>query len=353
MDMRAELSVLREGSLSIQKRPRRNRSTSAWRGLVEETRLHPSQFISPLFVTEGASKAIVSMPGVTRLSIDALIAETEELLKLGIRAVNLFCHVPHEKKDSFGLEAYRTEGLLPAAIRALKNRFPELLVIADIALDPFTDHGFDGLVDERLRVLNDPTLVALGHMALRAAEAGADLIAPSDMMDGRVAYLRKVLDEKGFCQVGILSYAVKFASSLYAPFREALDSAPRKGDKRTFQVNPANAREALLECLLDDQEAADMLLIKPAISSLDIIARLKPLTFLPIGAYQVSGEYAMIKAAAANGWIDGEQVLLESLTAIRRAGADFIMTYAAKEAAQLLEAFAKLAMAPSSPRLLP
>ena len=303
---------------------------------MTETSLNASQFISPLFVTDGPSKVIESMPGITRFSQDDLIRETEELLKLGVCAVDLFCHIPHEKKDPFGLEAYRSDGLLPRTIKALKGRFPELLVMADIALDPFTDHGFDGLVDEHLCVLNDPTLVALGHMALRAAEAGADLIAPSDMMDGRVAYLRKVLDANGFCRVGILSYAVKFASSLYAPFREALDSAPRKGDKRTFQVNPANAREALLECVLDDQEAADMLLIKPAITSLDIIAKLRPLTFLPIGAYQVSGEYAMIKAAAANGWIDGKAVLLESLTAIRRAGADFIMTYAAKEAAQLL-----------------
>jgi porphobilinogen synthase len=332
----AELSALQEGGLSIPKRPRRNRSTGAWRGLVTENTLSASQFISPLFVTDGPSTAIGSMPGVVRLSLQDLPKEAEELLSLGIRTVNLFCHIPHEKKDPFGREAYRPDGLLPRAIKTLKQRFPELLVMADIALDPFTDHGFDGLVDGHMAVLNDPTLVALGHMALRAAEAGADLIAPSDMMDGRVAYLRKVLDEKGFCQVGILSYAVKFASSLYSPFREALDSAPRKGDKRTFQVNPANAREALLECMLDDHEAADMLLIKPAITSLDIIARLRPLTLLPIGAYQVSGEYSMIKAAAANGWIDGEAVLLESLTAIRRAGADFIITYAAKEAARLL-----------------
>ena len=331
-----QLTALKEGSLPISRRPRRNRSTSAWRGLVTETKLSASQFICPLFVTDGPSTAIGSMPGITRFSLSALPHEVEELMKVGVRAVNLFCHIPNEKKDPFGCEAYRADGLLPRAIKMLKKLFPELLVIADIALDPFTDHGFDGLVDEKLAVLNDPTLVALGYMSLRAAEAGADLVAPSDMMDGRVAYLRKVLDEKGFCQVGILSYAVKFASALYSPFRDALDSAPKKGDKRTFQVNPANAREALLECMLDDQEAADMLLIKPAITSLDIIAKLRPMTFLPIGAYQVSGEYAMIKAAAANGWIDGEKVLLETLMAIKRAGADFIMTYAAKEAARLL-----------------
>jgi porphobilinogen synthase len=277
------------------------------------------------------------MPDIFRLPIEDLLEEIEEILSLGIRAINLFCHIPDDKKDSMGTEAYRTNSLLPRAIRAIKKQFPELLVIADIALDPFTDHGLDGLINEHMYVVNDPTIVALGHMALRAAEAGVDIISPSDMMDGRVAYLRHLLDTHGFCHVGILSYAVKFASSLYAPFREALDSSPRKGDKKTFQVNPANSREALLECALDDQEAADMLLIKPAITSLDIIAKVRSQTLLPIGAYQVSGEYAMIKAASSNGWINGDEVLMESLIAIRRAGADFIFTYAAKEAAGLLK----------------
>jgi porphobilinogen synthase len=332
-----QLRALQEGMLPIIRRPRRNRSSEAWRALITETTLKPSQLVYPVFITEGASAAITSMPGIFRLSIEDLFEEIEEILSLGIQAINLFCHIPDRKKDDIGSEAYQTESLLPKAIRGIKKRFPELLVITDIALDPFTSHGLDGLIDEHLYVVNDPTIIALGHMALRAAEAGADLISPSDMMDGRVAYLRKHLDAHGFCNVGILSYAVKFASSLYSPFREALDSAPRGGDKKTFQVNPANAREALLECLLDDQEAADMLLIKPALTSLDIIAKVRSQTLLPVGAYQVSGEYSMIKAASNNGWINGDEVLMESLISIRRAGADFIFTYAAKEAALLLK----------------
>jgi porphobilinogen synthase len=332
-----ELNTLQDEMLSILRRPRRNRSTHAWRALVTETHLKASQLVYPVFVTEGTCAAIASMPGIFRLPIEDLLEEIEEILSLGIQAINIFCHIPDHKKDAIGTEAYRTDGLLPIAIQEIKKRFPELLVIADIALDPYTSHGLDGLINESMYVVNDPTLVALGSMALRAAEAGVDIISPSDMMDGRVAYLRRLLDNNGFCHVGILSYAVKFASSLYSPFREALDSGPRKGDKKTFQVNPANAREALLECVLDDQEAADMLLIKPAITSLDIIAKVRAHTLLPIGAYQVSGEYAMIKAAANNGWINGEEVLMESLIAIRRAGADFIFTYAAKEAAGLLK----------------
>jgi porphobilinogen synthase len=276
------------------------------------------------------------MPGVFRWPIRDLLIEIEQLTSVGICAVNLFCHIPDQRKDNQGSEAYRADGLLAMAIRHVKKAFPELLVMADIALDPFTDHGLDGLIDHQNIVLNDPTLVALGQMALCAAEAGVDLISPSDMMDGRVAYLRKLLDEHGFCRVGILSYAVKFASSLYSPFRHALGSAPKRGDKKGFQVNPANSREAQLECLLDDQEGADMLLIKPAITSLDIIAKVRAQTLLPIGAYQVSGEYSMIQAAAQNGWINGEQVLMESLLAMKRAGADFILTYGAKEAATLL-----------------
>lgn len=328
---------IREGTLSMPRRLRRNRSSAAWRALVEEHSLSASHLVSPLFVTEGPSTPIPSMPGISRLSIHDLLGEIEDILRLGIRAVNLFCHVADQKKDPMGTEAYSVNGLLPRAIRAIKSRFPELLVIADIALDPFTSHGFDGLVNDTFYVVNDATVIALGQMALRAAESGADIISPSDMMDGRVAYLRNHLDANGFCRVGILSYAVKFASSLYAPFREALDSAPRAGDKKNFQVNPANGREALLECLLDDQEAADMLLVKPAITSLDILAKLRERSLLPIGAYQVSGEYAMIEAAAANGWIHGDDVLMESLTAIRRAGADFIFTYGAKKAAVLLK----------------
>lgn len=334
--MNTDISTLKEGMFPIPRRPRRNRSTDAWRTLATETHLLPHHLVYPVFVTEQQASPIKSMPGICRLPISDLLFDLEKALFLGIRAINLFCHIDDAKKDHFGSESAAQNGLLTTAIRAIKARFPELLVMADIALDPFTTHGLDGLIDESGYVLNDPTLVALGHMSLRAAEAGVDLISPSDMMDGRVAYLRKVLDTAGFTNVGILSYAVKFASSLYAPFREALGSTPKKGDKKGFQVNPANGREALLECLLDEQEGADMLLIKPAITSLDIIAALRSRTLLPIGAYQVSGEYAMLKGAASHGWIDYNNTLLESLLAIRRSGADFILTYAALDAAALL-----------------
>jgi len=333
-----QLSCLPEGFFSISKRPRRNRSTAAWRSLTTENHLRPEQFVYPLFVTEEKrSSPIESLPGVSRLPLKALLKEIEEAASLGIKAVNLFAHVGKGKKDAVGSEAYHPGAILYTAIRAIKEEFPEVLVMADIALDPFTDHGFDGLLDEKGRVLNDPTLVALAHMSLQAAEAGVDLISPSDMMDGRVSFLRHTLDAHGFSCTGILSYAVKYASCLYAPFRNALQSTPKKGDKKTFQLNPANSREALLECSLDDQEGADMLLIKPALPSLDIIAKVRSQTPLPIGAYQVSGEYAMIKAAASKGWIDENQVLMESLLAIKRAGANFIFTYGAKQAARLLK----------------
>lgn len=332
-----ELASLKEGILPIMRRPRRNRSTSSWRELIVETHLAPQHLVYPLFVTDEKTKsAIASMPDVFRLPIAELIKEVAAAYTLGIRSFALFCHINEKEKDDIGSAAYATDGLLPRAIRAVKKEFPDLLLMADIALDPFTSHGQDGLIDEEGRLLNDPTLFALAHMALRAAEAGVDIIAPSDMMDSRIAFLRNALDNHQFSRVGILSYAVKFHSSLYAPFREALRSSPKKGDKATFQVNPANSREALMECVIDEQEAADMLLVKPAAYALDIIAKLRAHTLLPVGAYQVSGEYAMIKAAAHCGWIDGEKVLMEALISMRRAGADFIFTYAAKEAAALL-----------------
>jgi len=333
-----QLTSLPEGLFSVSKRPRRNRSTPAWRALATENRLHTEQLVYPLFITEEKKiSPIRNLPGISRLPLKALLKEIEEAASLGIKAVNLFAHVDKSKKDVIGSEAYHPGATLYTAIRAIKDEFPEMLVMADVALDPFTDHGLDGILDEKGRVLNDPTLVALAHMSLQAAEAGVDLISPSDMMDGRVGFLRHVLDDFGFSHVGILSYAVKFASSLYAPFRDALQSTPQKGDKKTFQVNPANSREAMLECSLDDHEGADMLLIKPAMTSLDIIAKARSQTPLPLGAYQVSGEYAMIKAAAEKGFLDEEKVLMESLLAIRRAGADFIFTYAAKQIARLLK----------------
>ena len=306
--------------------------------MLQENRLHPSQLVAPLFIVDGENQRqpISSMPGVERLSIDHLLREVTALYQLGIRAVDLFAYVPQEKKDRWGTEALRPGNLLVQAIQAVKSEIPEMCLMVDIALDPYTDHGHDGIVSDNGEILNDASVEALGKMSLLAAEAGADVIAPSDMMDGRVAYIREILDDAGFTNVSILSYAVKFVSAFYGPFRDALQSAPRFGDKKTYQVNPANCREALLECLLDEEEGADMLLIKPALPYLDVIAKARQQTHLPIGAYHVSGEYAMIMAAAQNGWIKGPQAMMESLISIKRAGADFIFTYAAKMAAEHL-----------------
>lgn len=324
--------------VELPKRLRRNRKSPAIRALLQETRLHPSQLIAPLFVLEGTDRkeAITSMPGVFRLSIDLLQKEVEELYSLGIRAVDLFPFIPREKKDAEGSEAFRQGNLIDRVVRHLKKEIPEMCLMVDVALDPYTDHGHDGLVDRAGHILNDPTLAVLARMSLLAAEAGADVIAPSDMMDGRVGYLRQALDREGFTDVNILSYAAKFASAFYGPFRDALASAPRFGDKKTYQMNPANQREALLECILDEGEGADMLLIKPALPYLDILSKIKEKTLLPVGAYHVSGEYAMIMAAAEKGWLDGPRAMEECLLSIKRAGADFIFTYAAKTMAKTL-----------------
>lgn len=330
-----ELPSLKEGCLPIMRRLRRNRSKESIRDLVEESSLSAKHFIYPLFVTEESSiHPIASMPGVSRHILESVFREIEESLSYGVKSFLLFFHIQASKKDRVGSESFSKTGIVSTTISEIKKRFPEAFLMADIALDPFTDHGFDGLLDDEGKVLNDPTVVALCHMALVAAEAGIDSVAPSDMMDGRVSFIRSVLDSQGFSHVGILSYAVKFASCLYSPFRDALSSAPKKGDKKGFQVNPANGREALFECMLDDQEAADMLLIKPGIFSLDVIANVRAHTLLPIGAYQVSGEYSMIKAAAEKGWLDEKKVFLESFISMRRAGADFIVTYAAKDFAR-------------------
>jgi porphobilinogen synthase len=322
----------------ITRRMRRNRKSEAMRALVQETRLHPSNFVPQFFVTEGTNQknSISSMPNIFRFSIDTLLKEIEVHLELGIRSCNIFCYTPEDKKDARGSEAIRQGNLLQQSVSAIKREFPELVLMADIALDPFTDHGHDGLVDGDGNVLNDPSVYVLQEMSLRAAEAGCDIVAPSDMMDGRIGLIRKVLDEQGFESVGILAYAAKYASSFYGPFRDALGSAPKFGDKKTYQLNPANSREAILESLLDEEEGADMLLIKPAIFNLDIIAKLRDVTCLPIGAFQISGEYAMIKAGVEKGWLHESNAIIESLLSIKRAGADFIFTYAAKEAAQIL-----------------
>lgn len=325
-------------SFDLPIRPRRNRKSQAIRSLVQETLLHPQNFVAPLFILEGLDKKeiIHSMPGVERLSIDLAVKEAKHLFQLGIRAVDLFPVISCDKKDPMGKEALNPNNLVNQAIKALKDAIPELCVMVDIALDPYTSHGHDGVVNEQGQILNDPTLCILGEMSVLSAQAGADIVAPSDMMDGRVGYIRQMLDQEGFSQINILSYAAKYASSFYGPFREALHSAPKFGDKKTYQMDPANSREALLESILDEIEGADMLLVKPALPYLDILSKVREKTLLPLGAYHVSGEYSMVMAAAEKGWIDADKVFMESLLSIKRAGADFILTYAAKRVSRLL-----------------
>lgn len=316
-------------------RPRRNRRTASIRALVRETVLTVGDLIYPLFLQEGDEDTpIDSMPGCTRWSLAGLVAEAGAAHALGVPAVVLFPKVPDDLKTSAAEEAWNAAGLIPRAIRALKQAHPTLTVMTDVALDPYNADGHDGLVAADGRILNDETVEALCRQALCQAQAGADVVAPSDMMDGRVAALRSALDAAGFTEVGILSYAAKYASAYYGPFRGALDSAPKAGDKKTYQMDPANAREAVREALLDEAEGADMLMVKPAGAYLDIIAKIREQTTLPLAAYQVSGEYLMIKSAAAAGWLDEEKVIIESLTAIKRAGADMILTYFAKQVAE-------------------
>lgn len=315
-------------------RPRRNRRTESVRSLVRETVLSAGDLIYPLFLQEGKEDtAIASMPGCTRWSLDGLVKEASEAFALGVPALVLFPKVPDELKTKEAEEAWNPEGLIPRAVKALKAACPGLAVLTDIALDPYNLDGHDGLVAKDGRILNDETVAALCRQALCHARAGADIVAPSDMMDGRVAALREALDGEGFTEVGILSYAAKYASAYYGPFRGALDSAPKDGDKKTYQMDPANVREAIREAELDEAEGADMLMVKPAGAYLDVIAALRARTMLPIAAYQVSGEYLMIKSAAQAGWVNEEAVVMESLIAIKRAGADMILTYFAKSVA--------------------
>lgn len=318
-------------------RPRRNRRTPAVRDLVRETVLTPANFIYPLFIQEGTDNTpIDAMPGCQRWCLEDLVREAGEAHALGIPAVVLFPRIPDDLKTKGAEECHNDNGLVPRAIRALKAAHPTLAVITDVALDPYNSDGHDGLVAADGRILNDETVEVLCRQALCHARAGADIVAPSDMMDGRVAALRAALDGADFTEVAILSYTAKYASAYYGPFRGALDSAPKAGDKKTYQMDSANAREALREAALDEAEGADMLMVKPAGAYLDIIASLRAATTLPIAAYQVSGEYLMIQAGAAAGWLDGDKVMLESLLGIRRAGADMILTYFAKRAAVLL-----------------
>ncbi|MEB3197616.1 MAG: porphobilinogen synthase [Candidatus Sericytochromatia bacterium] len=307
-------------------RPRRLRRTPVLRELVRETSLAPSDFIYPLFIVpgEGQRRPVGSMPGVSQLSVDEAVRECEALWGLGLRAVILFGLPPD--KDPEGSGAHDPNGPVQACIRALKRALPELYVITDVCLCEYTSHGHCGVLAGET-VLNDPTLDLLARASVSHAAAGADMVAPSDMMDGRVAAIRRALDLAGHSDVPILSYAVKYASGFYGPFREAADSAPAFGDRRSYQMDPGNAREALREAALDEAEGADMLMVKPALPYLDILWRVREQTNLPLAAYHVSGEFAMIKAAAANGWIDEPRVVLEAMTGIRRAGADLIITY--------------------------
>lgn len=319
-------------------RERRLRGSAAIREMVAEHRLTASDLLAPMFVIEGddAQQEIPSMPGYYRYTVDRLVDEAQRLHGLGIHGVLLFARVPDEKKDNRGSEAVNPDGLMQRSVRALKERIPELLVMTDIALDPYSSYGHDGIVKDG-RVVNDETLQVLADMAVTHAEAGADWVAPSDMMDGRVLRIRRALEQQGRSETGIMSYSAKYASCFYGPFRDALGSAPGFGDKKTYQMNPANVREAVREAQADEREGADMVMVKPGMPYLDVVRAVRESVRLPVSVYQVSGEYAMVKAAAEKGWLDGTEVMLESLTAFKRAGADLIATYFAPEAARWLK----------------
>lgn len=316
-------------------RMRRLRKNSALRDMFRETHLTKNDFIYPLFVAEGENfkREIGSMPNIFQLSIDNILRECEELLNLGIYAVLLF-GIP-DFKDEVGSSGYISRGIVQKATKAIKERFPEMLVITDVCLCEYTSHGHCGVIENEY-VQNDATLELLAKQALSHAESGADIVAPSDMMDGRIGAIRKILDENGFHETPIMAYSAKFASAFYGPFREAAESAPKFGDRKSYQMDFANGNEAIREIVLDIQEGADIVMVKPALAYLDIIRRAKENFDLPIAAYNVSGEYSMVKAAAEKGWIDGERVMMESLTAMKRAGTDVIITYFAKEAANLI-----------------
>jgi porphobilinogen synthase len=322
----------------INRRPRRNRKSESIRALVEETKVTTNDLIFPLFLVEGNNKKIEvgSMPGIFRLSTDLMLKEVEECLSLGIRAFDIFPAVEDQHKDKTATKSYDSNFFYLKALREIKKRFPEACIMTDVAMDPYSSDGHDGFVKDG-KILNDETLSILGKMALAQAETGIDILGPSDMMDGRVGYLRKVLDENGFTEVSIMSYTAKYASGFYNPFRDALDSAPKFGDKKTYQMNPANKKEALIEAQLDMEEGADFLMVKPALAYLDIISLLRENFSLPIAAYNVSGEYAMIKAAEQKGWLDGDRVMKETLLSIKRAGADIILTYFAKAFARSIK----------------
>lgn len=318
-------------------RPRRNRATAAIRAMVQETRLDTANLIYPLFMEKGKNvkSAIPSLPGIFRFSTDTLLKEIEESVALGIQSFVLFPAIDESLKDKTATYSYHNDNFYLKAATEIKKHFPEIMLMSDVAMDPYSSDGHDGYVDADGNIVNDVTLPILGKMALAQAQAGFDILGPSDMMDGRVGYIREELDEAGFSNVGIMSYTAKYASAYYGPFRDALDSAPKAGDKKTYQMNPANQTEALREAALDAEEGADFLMVKPALCYLDIIHLLKQNFDLPITAYNVSGEYAMLKAACMNGWLDYEKAMPEMLLSMKRAGADGILTYFAKDFAKL------------------
>lgn len=322
-------------------RPRRLRRDEFSRSMVREHRLHPSDLILPVFILAGENRTedVASMPGVQRMTVDRLLPVAEQCLELGIPALALFPVIDPSLKFEDGREALNPHGLVPTAVRELKKRFPELGVMTDVALDPFTSHGQDGLLDASGYIVNDETVEVLGQQALVQAEAGVDIVAPSDMMDGRIGAIRQVLEERGFIHTKIMAYSAKYASAFYGPFRDAVGSAKNlgKGNKKVYQMDPANTDEALREVALDIAEGADMVMVKPGLPYLDIVRRVKEEFRMPTFAYQVSGEYAMVKAAAANGWLDHDLVMMESLLAFKRAGADGVLSYFALDAARLLK----------------
>lgn len=324
-------------SMYLQRRNRILRRSAAIRSLVAETILRPSDFIAPLFIDEGENLAteIASMPGYYRRSLDLTVKEVKELWSMGIRSVLLFIKCKDEWKDNTGKEAWNPDGLMQRSIKAIKDAVPEMVVMTDVALDPYSSFGHDGIVKDG-EIVNDETVEALVKMSISHARSSADFVAPSDMMDGRISAIRSGLEENGFTQTGIMSYSAKYASCFYGPFRDALDSAPGFGDKKTYQMDYANRTEAVRETLMDVEEGADIVMVKPAMAYLDIIREIKNTVDIPVSAYHVSGEYAMIKAAAKMGWLDENKAVIESLTSIKRAGADLIATYFAKDAVRLL-----------------
>ncbi len=321
----------------LQKRPRILRSSPSVRSLVAETSLSPNDFIAPLFIDEGENlhTPIASMTGYYRNSLDITVKEVKELYSMGIKCILLFVKAKDETKDNTGKEAWNKEGLMQRSVRAIKEAVPEMVVMTDVALDPYSIYGHDGIVKEG-EIVNDETVEALVKMSISHAEAGADFVAPSDMMDGRIGAIRKALEENNYTKTGIMAYSAKYASCFYGPFRDALDSAPGFGDKKTYQMNYANRIEAIKETIADVEEGADIVMVKPALSYLDIIREVKNAVNVPVSAYNISGEYAMIKAAAQMGWIDENKAIIETLTSMKRAGADLIATYFARDAVRLL-----------------